>query len=296
MNKKFAFVCWQPPRSSLVASLPAQQSQNPPSAPAQAHDSMAGMDMGQHDSDKNPDATKAANDAMSDHDMDMSMSAHMYMTALRPANPADEKRAEEILAQLRPAIEEVSGTIAWLSPTASRFSCPTFRSRSITSRITPTRWKLAFEFDPAHPTSLLYKKTNDGYELVGAMYTASQIGHEDDLNARVPLSVARWHKHTNLCLPPKGHFLAAGGFERIRTSRFDRNRGSVRTGRRPLVSADLRLDGSRISLRIRSRRRSGRTNFCGRFSDRHSRKRASAKSRPMKSSGVHSEDRTRYSR
>ncbi len=62
--------------------------------------------MGQHDSDKNPDAAKAANDAMSDHDMDESMSAHMYMTTLRPANPADEKRAEEILAQLRPAIEK----------------------------------------------------------------------------------------------------------------------------------------------------------------------------------------------
>ena len=40
--------------------------------------------MGQHDSEKNPDATKAANDAMSDHDMDMSMSAHMYMTDAAP--------------------------------------------------------------------------------------------------------------------------------------------------------------------------------------------------------------------
>src|SRR2546430_6450625 len=26
---------------------------------------------------------------------------------------------------------------------------------------------------------------------------------EDQLNARVPLSVAMWHLHTNLCMPPK---------------------------------------------------------------------------------------------
>ena len=69
--------------SSFARALPAQQSPNSQSTPTQAHDSMAGMEMGQRDSEKNSDATRAANDAMSDHDMDMSMSAHMYMTTLR---------------------------------------------------------------------------------------------------------------------------------------------------------------------------------------------------------------------
>src|SRR5271167_1810593 len=91
MVKNLAIILLAAAASLLVPSLSAQQSQNPPSSPAPAHDSMPGMDMSQHDSDKNPDAAKAANDAMSDHDMDMDMSAHMYMTALRPANPADEK-------------------------------------------------------------------------------------------------------------------------------------------------------------------------------------------------------------
>lgn len=103
VSKKFAITLLATAACSLlpafVPALPAQQASSSQSSPAQAHDSMAGMDMGQHDSDKNPDATKAANDAMSDHDMDMG--AHMYMTSLRPANPADEKRAEEIVAQLR---------------------------------------------------------------------------------------------------------------------------------------------------------------------------------------------------
>ena len=35
------------------------------------------------------------------------------------------------------------------------------------------------------------------------MYTAPQNSTEDRLNERVPLSVASWHLHTNLCLPPK---------------------------------------------------------------------------------------------
>ena len=45
------------------------------------------------------------------------------------------------------------------------------------------------------------------------MYTARKLASEDDLNARVPLSVARWHKHTNLCLPPKGTPLLQANFK-----------------------------------------------------------------------------------
>ena len=31
------------------------------------------------------------------------------------------------------------------------------------------------------------------------------LGHaEEQLNARIPLSIAMWHLHTNLCMPPKG--------------------------------------------------------------------------------------------
>ena len=203
MDKKSAIILLAVAASLLVPSLSAQQSQNTPSSPAQAHDSMPGMDMGQHDSDKNPDAAKAANDAMSDHDMDMSMSAHMYMTTLRPANPADEKRAEEILAQLRPAIEKYKDYRVALADGFKIFM-PDVPQPHYHFTNYAYAFEAAFEFNPAHPTSLLYKKTKDGYQLEGAMYTARKLATEDDLNARVPLSVARWHKHTNLCLPPKG--------------------------------------------------------------------------------------------
>jgi hypothetical protein len=211
IDKKFAIILLAAAASFSVPSLPAQQSQIPPSSPAPAQDSMPGMDMSQHDSDKNPDADKAAHDAMSDHDMDESMSAHMYMTTLRPANPADEKRAEEILAQLRPAIEKYKDYRVAL---ADGFKI--FGPNVPQPQYHFTNYTYAFEasvaFNPAHPTSLLYKKTSDGYELVGAMYTARKFASEDDLNARVPLSIARWHKHTNLCLPPRGTSLQQANF------------------------------------------------------------------------------------
>ena len=64
-------------------------------------------------------------------------------------------------------------------------------------------FKAAFKFDPEKPTSLLYKKTSSGYELIGAMYTARKNSSEETLNERIPLSVAQWHAHINICLPPK---------------------------------------------------------------------------------------------
>jgi hypothetical protein len=51
---------------------------------------------------------------------------------------------------------------------------------------------------------MLYKKVPGGFELVGAMYTMPKRATEEALNARVPLSIALWHLHTNLCMPQKG--------------------------------------------------------------------------------------------
>jgi len=60
-------------------------------------------------------------------------------------------------------------------------------------------------FDPSRPTSLLYKRTADGgYKLVGAMYTDRVDATEEELNSRIPLSIARWHQHINFCKAPEG--------------------------------------------------------------------------------------------
>lgn len=36
------------------------------------------------------------------------------------------------------------------------------------------------------------------------MYTAPKDMDEDQLNRRIPLSIAQWHAHINICLAPDG--------------------------------------------------------------------------------------------
>jgi hypothetical protein len=191
----------------LLASAPrgrAQQAQaSPPPAQDQDHSSMPGMNMGDEHSagSQNSEAAQSANEAMSHEHMDMG--PHMYMTALRPENPVDEKRAAELVVTLREAIAKYKDYRVALADGFEIFHPEVPQEHY---HFTNYRYGLeaAFAFNPSRPTSLLYKKTADGYELEGAMYTARKISTEDDLNARVPLSVARWHKHVNICLPPKG--------------------------------------------------------------------------------------------
>jgi hypothetical protein len=154
----------------------------------------------------------AAGDAMlqSMNDMHMEHGGHMQMTANRPANAADQQRADQILAALRAAIgpykDYRAAEAAGYQPFHAELPMPMYHF---------TNWANAManvlSFDPARPTSLMYKRVPGGYELVGAMYTASERSTDDQLNARVPLSVATWHLHTNLCLPPGGQSGAMWG-------------------------------------------------------------------------------------
>ena len=58
------------------------------------------------------------------------------------------------------------------------------------------------KFDVTKPVSLLYKKDHDGQlRLVGAMYATSESAAPEDLDALLPISMAHWHEHVNLCYP-----------------------------------------------------------------------------------------------
>jgi hypothetical protein len=130
------------------------------------------------------------------------MGAHFRWTALRPANPADQQRGAEIVAALRKALAPYrdyrKAVQDGYEPFLPNVPQPHYHFTS--------KWrgfKSAFRFNSEQPTSLLYKKTPQGYELEGAMYTAPKRSDEHDLHKRVPLSVAQWHAHVNICLPPK---------------------------------------------------------------------------------------------
>jgi hypothetical protein len=131
------------------------------------------------------------------------MGAHMYMTKLRAASDSDWARADHIAAELRDAIEPYRDYRVALASGFRPF-LPNVPQDIYHFTNYQNGFLESFTFDPARPTSLLYRKTSSGYELVGAMYTMPRSATEDQLNARIPLSVAQWHQHTNLCIPPRG--------------------------------------------------------------------------------------------
>jgi len=134
----------------------------------------------------------------------MSMNGgHMVMTPRRAPSSADLARADEILQSLRQSLEPYKDY-----QVAEAAGYKQFLPRVPQEIFHFTSWQNAlaneFSFDPTRPTSLMYKRVANGYELVGVMYTAPRNATLDQLNDRVPLSVATWHLHTNFCQAPPG--------------------------------------------------------------------------------------------
>lgn len=195
----------------LAVSAVAQESK-PPQDSRTSDSGMAGMPSGEmHQKTGAPqDAGQAAMDAMSvpmrATDMAADMNPHMSMTSLHPKQPGDDERAEEIVETVRGAINRYKDYHVALAD-GYRIFLPNVTQKHYHFTSRRYAFKALFTFDPAHPTSLLYQKVNGTYVLEGAMFTAPRHFTEAQLNARVPLSVARWHKHVNLCLPPRGEKL-----------------------------------------------------------------------------------------
>lgn len=127
---------------------------------------------------------------------------HLRLTPLRHPSPGDSARAAEILAIMRRDLAKYRD-IRVAQADGFRQYIP--GGAAPVQHYTKLRW--AFQsrnkLDPARPTSLLYQRGTDGtLTLVGAMFTAPPQTTDDQLDARLPLSVARWHQHINWCLPP----------------------------------------------------------------------------------------------
>ncbi len=143
------------------------------------------------------------------HDMHMgngdmkNMSLHMAYTDLRPENDADKARAAVLVADLQHALAKYQDYHVAEADGFEPFH-PEFKQAVVHFTKNWYGVKAAFTFSPTEPTSLLYQRTPDGgYKLIGAMYTDRKGASEEELNERVPLSVARWHWHINLCFPAR---------------------------------------------------------------------------------------------
>ncbi len=146
--------------------------------------------------------------AVSDMSQMQGASAHMHMTEMRAQTPADVARANEIVKELRAGIEKYRDYHVALNEGYKIFLLNLPQPEYHFTKY-GNGFMEAFRFDPSQPTSLLYRKTADGFELVGAMYTMPKRATEEQLNERVPLSVAMWHLHTNLCMPSRSEMKTA---------------------------------------------------------------------------------------
>ena len=181
------------PAAPDVFVTQSQESSTPSADPD--HNSMPGMDMSD---EKSNEKAAVADMTPGRH----AHGSHMTMTAMRPQTPEDIQRAKEVVEQLRAGIEKYKDYRVALNDGYKIF-LPKIPQPEYHFTNYWNGFLEAFHFDPSRPTSLLYRKTKTGYELVGAMYTMPKRATEEQLNARVPLSVAMWHLHTNLCMPPR---------------------------------------------------------------------------------------------
>ncbi len=167
---------------------------------AQTHDSMPGMSgmSGADSIDRH--AAAAADEVMNGP---MVADQHMVMTPHRPLAPGDSARAAALLAEMRRDLAPFKNA-DWAigngyRPLFPGVPQPVYHFTNLFNALSEQ-----LRFDPERPTSLLYREPSGAYVLIGAMYDDAADTPLDELDARVPLSIAHWHRHVNWFLPPRG--------------------------------------------------------------------------------------------
>jgi hypothetical protein len=159
--------------------------------PQDQQNSMPGMDMG----------------GMGDmSDMGPSMAAiagHMDITPQRPKEPGDEEKAKAVVAKVKASIDRYKDYRKALAD-GYVIANPKLKQPQYHFMNQANTREADIRFDASKPTALLYRRTPMlEYKLEGVMFTASPDATEDELNERIPLSIARWHRHVNFCVAPE---------------------------------------------------------------------------------------------
>ena len=200
----------------------------------------------------NNDGSAHAMLSMADRQMDMG--PHMKMTTLRDLKPGDQEKADQVVAAARTAAEKYTDYKVALADGYKIF-LPNLPQKQYHFTNYRYAFEAAIQFNPEHPTSLLYEKNSDGYKLIGVMYTAPKNSNWTELDERIPLSIAQWHAHINMCLPPTERKNEAWGLEaKFGLAGSITTQRRMRGGRRKIHAADIWLDGARVSLRAEAGR------------------------------------------
>jgi hypothetical protein len=128
--------------------------------------------------------------------------AHMSLTPTRPGTAADTARATRVVHELQTAIAPYetldAANAAGFRALRDSGTVKDGKLLHVGKRMRRAGGQAAF--DPKTPQALLYRRAPDGgMRLAGAMYVAPLSATPEDLDAMIPLSVAHWHRHVNVC-------------------------------------------------------------------------------------------------
>jgi len=133
----------------------------------------------------------------------MKMGNHMQMSLQGKPEPGDKQCAQRIVAAARSVVAHYSDV-----NTALRDGYRPFHATGkLGEEVHYTNYRYARleqrHVDYDHPGSILYKRTPQGMQAVGVMYSAPQDSTPEHLNAVAPLSIATWHRHVDFCGGPR---------------------------------------------------------------------------------------------
>ena len=128
---------------------------------------------------------------------------HLRLSSVGSLTPEDSEKAAQLASKLKQAISKYAKVQDAVDAGYLEFPPNPDENLKIIHYVNPWLSYLeSFRIDYEQPGALLYQKQADGkLRLLGAMYTAPAEATSEELNKRVPLSVTRWHLHTNMCLP-----------------------------------------------------------------------------------------------
>jgi len=163
---------------------------------------LAGPLAAQHEHHADSTQMVGAADAVMSGEMSANARRHLELSPARKATHDDSVKARAVIGELRTALAKYRDTAAAVADGYRMFAPKVKQQRVYHFTNYRHAFMEAFRFDPEKPTSILYQRKPDGtLALVGAMYTMPKRASVAKLDERVPLSIARWHKHVNWCVP-----------------------------------------------------------------------------------------------
>ncbi|MGH7499826.1 MAG: hypothetical protein ACREL3_13365 [Gemmatimonadales bacterium] len=128
---------------------------------------------------------------------------HMSFTESRPGTAADTARALAVVSELRNAIAPYRTIEAAEQAGYRGRRDPEMVKAGKLLHLGRRPGRVTKGFDSRSPQALLFRRKADGtMALAGAMFVAPLSATTDDLDAMIPLSVAHWHRHMNVCVSP----------------------------------------------------------------------------------------------